>query len=201
MELVADFVVGTASETLLDRDAFDALVLIQAGVAKLRNADLDTRDVHTALELIESVESVGRQLDAAQNHMLESIDRSGVHAVDGHRSAHTMVAHVAKLSSVEAKTRRRMMRALAVLPTVRRLFDDGLISTCMANRLGKTYANPRIRHLTIDADGWFAERALASTYEMFDVVVSEWERLADEDGAERKDKRHDDARNHYMDQD
>ncbi|RZV48806.1 MAG: HNH endonuclease [Acidimicrobiales bacterium] len=200
MELVADFEVGTTSDTLLDRDAFDALVLIQAGVAKLRNANLDTRNVHTALELIESVESMGRQLDAAQNHMLESIDRTGVHAIDGHGTAKTMVAHMGKLSSAEANARRQTMRALAALPTVRNVYEDGLISSCMVKRLGRTYANPRIRDLAIDADAWFAEHALNDTYEFFDLVVSNWERLADDDGAESKDARAERDRNHRMTQ-
>ena len=201
MELVADFEVGTTSDTLLDRDAFDALALIQAGVAKLRVANLDTDQVHVALEMVESVESMSRQLDAAQNHLLESIDRTAVHAVDGHRTARNMVAHVGKLSIAESNTRRKTMRALAALPIVRRLHDEGEISTCMVNRLGKTFANPRIRDLAVDADDWFVERALTCNYELFDLVVSQWERLADQDGAEPKDKRHDSARNHYMSQD
>ncbi len=201
MELVADFEVGTTAETLLRRDAFDALVLIQAGVAKLRNADLDTHHVHAALELIDSAESVGRQLDAAKNHILESIDRTGVHAVDGHRTARAMVANTGKLSGPAAAARRKTMRALQVLPAVRRLHDDGEISTCMVNKLGKVYANPRVRDMMPEADEWFAEHALNDTYEFFDLVVSQWEMLADEDGAEAANRRHERARNHQMIQD
>ena len=201
MELMADFVVGTTGDPLIDRDAFDGLALISAGLAKLGNADVDTFSGPVAQELVESVEAAGRQFDSVQNRVLESIDRTGVHAVDGHRTARHMVAHVGKLSIADSNTRRKTMRALAALPIVRRLHDEGQISTSMVNRLGRTFSNPRIRDLAADADDWFAERALNCNYELFDLVVSQWERLADQDGAEAKDKRHDGNRNHRMHQD
>jgi hypothetical protein len=198
MELVADIEVGTTSDTSLSRPAFDGLTLIEMGLAKLLDTDLESHELAHALELIESVETAGRTLHAVQNQVFESIDRTGVHAIDGHRTAKTMVAHMGKLSNAEANARRQTMRALAALPTVRQAFEDGLISSCMVKRLGRTYANPRIRDLAIEADPWFAEHALNDTYEFFDLVVSQWEDLADEDGAESKDARAERSRNHRM---
>ena len=98
--------VGTTADTLLGRDAFDGLALVQAGLAKLLHVDVDTHHLHTALELIDSVESMSRQLDAVQNKVFESIDRTGVHSVDGHRTAKTMIAHAGKLSGPKADARR-----------------------------------------------------------------------------------------------
>ena len=190
--------VGTTADTLLPRPAFDGLALVQAGLAKLMHVDVDTHHLHTALELIESVESMSRQLDAVQNKVFESIDRTGVHSVDGHRTAKTMVAHAGKLSGPTADARRKTMRVLRVLPGVAAAYNEGQISTCMVEKLGRVHSNPRVRDFMADADDWFTQHALDDTYAFFNLVVSKWEELADQDGAESKDKRHEQARNHQM---
>ena len=201
MAIVDGFTVGVAEGPPLPRDAVDALALIQAGVAKLNHVDVDTHVVGEALALITSVEDVARQVDAAQAKVVASIDRTGVYAVDGHRNAKPMVANTAKLSGAEVKARANMARVLDALPMVALHYFDGEISTCMVRRLGKAYANPRIRDLMGEADTWFLGHALEDTYEFFDLVVSQWVELADEDGAERRDARHERSRNHTMVQD
>lgn len=201
MVIEPEIEVGAVTDTLLPRAAFDGLALIQAGAAKLLHADADTHHLHSALELIDTVDSMGRQLDAVQNKVFDSIDRTGVHTVDGHRTAKTMIAHASKLSGAEANSRRQVMRALRVLPGVAAAFEAGLISTCMVKKLGRVHSNPRVCDFMADADAWFTQHALDDTYEFFNLVVSQWEELADEDGAESKDKRHERARNHIMIQD
>ena len=198
MGTVVGIEVGTTADTLLPRAAFDSLTLIQAGLAKLLHTDVDTHHLHAASELIDSVDSMARQLEAVQNKVFESIDRTGVHTVDGHRTAKTMIAHAGKLSNAEANARRQMMRVLRVLPGVAHSYREGLISTCMVKKLGRVHANPRVRDFMVEADDWFTEHALNDTYDFFDLVVSRWEDLADEDGAENKDDRHDQNRNHVM---
>jgi len=71
----------------------------------------------------------------------------------------------------------------------------------MVRRLARTFANPRVRDLMVEADAWFAEHALNDSYEFFSLVVSRWEELADQDGADQRDARHQRNRNHLMAQD
>ena len=198
MTFVADFEVGTADDPSLSRPIFDGLTLMQAGLAKLPHYDLDAGDTHEALELIDSVESLGRQLDAAKARVHESIDRTGVYAIDGHRGAKPMIANTAKLSEAEAAARQKSARVLETWPLVADAYRRGEISSCMVRKLGRVHSNPRVRHLMADADDWFLSHALNDTYKFFDLTVSEWERLADEDGAEQRDARHERARNHTM---
>lgn len=190
--------VGRADDCLISRDVADALTLIQAGVAKLNHTNLDTHHTHTAIELITEVELIGRQVDVARTKVMDSIDRTGVHAIDGHRTAKAMVSHHAKLSEAAGGARQKNMKMLRALPVVAKRYDDGEISTSVIDRLGRLYSNPRIRDFVVDADGWLAQHALDDTYDFFDTVVSEWEKLADEDGAESKDARHEQNRNHLM---
>ena len=200
MTLIDDFVVGTAGEPLLPRPIFDGMALMQAGVAKVLHNDIDVNGTHEALELIRSMESLGRQLDAAKARMHESIDRTGVYAIDGHRGAKPMIANTAKLSGAEALARQRSARVLEALPLIANAYRGGDVSSCMVRKLGKVHSNPRVRDLMPEADDWFLKHALNDTYEFFDLAVSEWERLADEDGAEQRDARHERARNHTMSQ-
>ena len=110
MEIGADIEVGTTTDTLLPRDAFDGMTLIQMGVAKVLHADLDTHQLHAAHELIDEIENLSRQLDAAQVKVFQSIDRTGVYSVDGHRGAKPMIANAGKLSGAEAAARQRRPR-------------------------------------------------------------------------------------------
>ena len=201
MEIGADIEVGTTTDTLLPRDAFDGMTLIQMGVAKVLHADLDTHQLHAAHELIDEIENLSRQLDAAQVKVFQSIDRTGVYSVDGHRGAKPMIANAGKLSGAEAAARQKASKVLSVLPEVAAAHYNGQISTCMVKKLGRVYSNPRVRDFMAEADEWFADHARNDTYEFFDLVVSQWEELADEDGAERKDARHERSRKHTMVQD
>lgn len=196
------YVVGTAEDTsLLPRRVFDAFGLMQAGVASALHTDVDTHDLHAALELITEFEVIARQVDAFKAELMASIDRTGVHAIDGHRTAKVMVAHNAQLSQAEADRRRKTARVLSALPLLRERYLGGWISSSMVEKLGRLYSNRRIRDLMVDADAWFVEHAENDTYEYFDLVVSQWAELADQDGAESKDKRHEWDRNHVMAQD
>ena len=110
MELVADFLVGAADDPSLPRPVFDGLTLIQAGVAKLLHHELSSADTHEALAMIDEFEALGRQFDAAKLRLQETIERSGVYAVDGHRGGKAMIAHAGRLSGSEAAGRDKAVR-------------------------------------------------------------------------------------------
>ena len=201
MELVADFLVGAADDPSLPRPVFDGLTLIQAGVAKLLHHELSSADTHEALAMIDEFEALGRQFDAAKLRLQETIERSGVYAVDGHRGSKAMIAHAGRLSGSEAAGRDKAVRVLQTLPLVAAAYRAGDISTCMLKKLGRVHSNPRVRGFMAEADAWFLSHGLNDNYELFDITVSEWERLADQDGADQRDARHERARNHQMHQD
>lgn len=197
----SEYVVVTDVDSLIPSSATDGLALMQAGIGRLFLTDIDTHHLQTALEMITEFEVVSRQVDAFKAEVLASIDRTGVHALDGHRTAKAMVAHNAQLSNAEVERRRKAARVLDALPLLRERYLGGWISSSMVDKLGRLYSNRRIRDLMVDADAWFVEHAENDTYELFDLVVSQWAELADQDGAESKDKRHERDRNHVMVQD
>ena len=112
-----------------------------------------------------------------------------------------MIANAATLSGPEAAGRHKAMQVLQTLPLVAAAYRSGEISSCMIRKLGRVHSNPRVRPFMADADSWFLSHALADTYEFFELTVDEWERLADQDGANQRDRHHELARNHQMYQD
>ena len=115
--------------------AVDALV--EAGVAP--------HDAGDARTLITELETATRRLQAVQVDLVDEIDRSGAHRVDGHHSAKVMVRHVANLSNAEAHRRAAAGKAMRVMPEVREAFSSGRIGRCQVGRVAKAHANPRIR--------------------------------------------------------
>ncbi|NLV56321.1 MAG: hypothetical protein GXY13_11990, partial [Acidimicrobiales bacterium] len=85
-----------------DTATAEALDALSASVDALLAAGVSPFGVDDARVLIGEVESLARRVRAVQVELVDAIDRSGVHRVDGHRSARAMVAHGANLSGPEA---------------------------------------------------------------------------------------------------
>ena len=101
-----------------------------------------------------------------------------------------MVRHVARLSGATAASRDRIAKTLRTLPEVAAAFRDGTIGTDQMALLGRVHANRRVRDFMVDAQEWFLRHARRMSYRDFEIAVREWERLADEDGAEPNERMH-----------
>ena len=166
-----------------------------AAAADLLTVGLVPHDADDANGVIRSLEAGTRIARAAQIDLVNEIDRQGLHHADGHRTAKVMVRHTAHLSDAEALRRAKAARVLRDLPQVAAGVRAGRIGSCQADRIARTHANPRIRHLLAEIDGHVAVLAARLPYREFDQLLSNWERLAEEDGAgddaERNDRNRD----------
>ncbi|MGI8936961.1 MAG: DUF222 domain-containing protein [Iamia sp.] len=106
-------------EAVLDSPQVEAIDRLAAGVDDLLSAGLTPATAAEARRLILDLEVQARRLDAAKVELVDGIQRSGLHAVDGHASAKVMVRHHAKLSGPEAAQRARAAKALRDLPDTR----------------------------------------------------------------------------------
>lgn len=176
------------------------LALIAEGLSVLASTDLAPGDVAGAGELIRQVEAVGRRVDALQVRVLGAIEGSGTFAVDGHGSAKAMVAHIGHLSSAEASRRARRVRALGALPAVAAAQEAGHLGTCQVDRIARVHANPRVRPRFVDLDDDLAVVARRLPYREFDLLLADWEALADEDGARDRNQRAHERRDHRISQ-
>ena len=185
----------------LEPGVVEGLDLIARGLERLREVDLAPSDGVAGIELVRAVEVVGRQVAALQTEVVAAVDRSGVHAGDGHRSAKVMVRHVANLSDAEAGRRDRRARCLAGLPVVAEAFAEGRVGVPQVDRVARVAANPRVRDQLWDLDGDLAVVARRLPYREFDRVLANWEAMVDEDGARDRNQAAHDARDSSLVQD
>ena len=185
----------------LEPQVVAGLDLVARGLEVLAGEDLVPADGVAGIELVRAVEVVGRQVAALQTEVVAAVDRSGVHAGDGHRSAKVMVRHVANLSDAEAGRRDRRARCLAGLPVVAEAFAEGRVGVPQVDRVARVAANPRVRDQLWDLDGDLAVVARRLPYREFDRVLANWEAMVDEDGARDRNQAAHDARDSSLVQD
>jgi hypothetical protein len=167
---------------VVDADLSNGLAAIAAGLDEVLTVGVEPVDSADAIGLIRQLETLGRRLDAAKVDLVDAIDRTGVFRVDGHHSAKTMVRHVAKLSGPEAAARAKTARALRDLPETRTAYGNGEVGSCQVRRLARVHANRRVRDQLPRSEERLLAFATGESYQFFDTVVTDWVRLADEDG-------------------
>ena len=166
-----------------DRGVGEVLDAARAATGAVARTSLAPADGIDALAVARELEVSGRQVRAAQIGLVDEIDRRGLHKGDGHASAKVMVRFAANLSDAEALRRAKAARALRQLPTIRERFVQGRIGMCQVDRIARVFANPRVRDQLIDVEADLAVVAMMLPYREFDQRMTDWERLADEDGA------------------
>ncbi|MCU1371078.1 MAG: hypothetical protein JWO77_2272 [Ilumatobacteraceae bacterium] len=164
---------------------------IDASTSVLLEAEWVPADADEAMVRVREYERLARRLHAARLGLQEAIGRSGVHREDGHASAKVMVRFAANLSNAEALRRERSVRVMRDLPVVAAGHAEGRIGTPQVERIGRVVANPRVADQLIEVDAQIARAAAMLPYPDFDAAMSDWERLADEDGAgDRAERNH-----------
>ncbi len=170
------------AQTVADRELSEALHQVAAGLDGVFDAGLEPVDAKDAIVLVERLEQLARRLGAAQVEVIDSIDRAGLHRADGHHSAKTMVRHVAGISGGEAAGRAKTAKALRDLPETRAAYRSGDVGSCQVRRMARAHANQRVRDRLGDSESRLLERAKTESYKFFDQIMTDWVRLADEDG-------------------
>lgn len=151
-----------------------------------------------AMVRVREYEALGRRVHAAQLGVLEAISRSGVYKADGHASSKVMVRLGANLSNAQALRRDQVARMVRELPVVAAAHALGKVGTAQVERIARTYANRRVRDQLIEVDAQMARAAAMLPYQEFDAALTDWERLADEDGAGDRAERVDANRDFRM---
>ncbi len=169
--------------TAADGEVAEVLSDFRTVADRLLSVGLTPVDVIDASDVVRGLEAGARVVRAAQVGLVDEIDRRGLFKADGHRSAKVMVRHTANLSDAEALRRAKAARACRDLPAVAAALRSGRLGPCQVERIARTHANPRVRHLLVDVDADLAVVAARLPYRDFDAYLTDWERLADEDGA------------------
>jgi len=87
------------------------LAKIAEGLDEIFGAGVAPANGDSARILIQAFESQARRVDAVAVKLLDAVDRTGTHRLDGHRSAKVMFRHLGRLSNGEATRRQQGARA------------------------------------------------------------------------------------------
>ena len=169
--------------TAADPEVARALDAFCAASDRLLGVGLVPVDGVDALAVVRGLEQGARVVRAAQVALVDEIDRRGLHKTDGHASAKVLVRHAANLSDAEALRRAKAQRALRSLPAVAAASRTGQVGACQVDRIARVHANPRVRDQLVEVEADLAVVAARLPYREFDAYLTDWERLADEDGA------------------
>lgn len=180
------------AKTAFDEAGGGALARAEAALDDLFESGIEPTDADDAKALITAVEQLARRVRAAQVEVLSQIDRRGLHRADGHASAKVVVRYHAKSSDAEALRRTRACRMLRDLEQLGAAWRAGSVGSCQVDRIARAHANPRARAWFVANEALVLEAAQTMGYRIFDLQVTDWERLADQDGTcDRSQQRHD----------
>ena len=169
----------------------EALAGLAAAIDDVAGADVTPSDAKDAVALVTALEREVRRLRATALRLQREIGATDTFRSDGHRAPHTMVAHVANLSEAEARRRKQLGDLCAAMPLFAAALADGGISLCVAERLARAFANPRVREGLAAAEERLTVEAQRMPYRRFDWFVCDLVSLLDQDGArDRNDHNH-----------
>ncbi len=155
-------------------------------------------DGDEAMVRVREYEALGRRFHAGQLRLMDRIGRAGVYEADGHASEKVMVRHGANLSNAEALRRDQVVRMHRRMPGVAGGHAAGRIGIPQCERIARAFANRRICDQVVELDEQIARAAAVLPYKEFDEALTNWERLADEDGAGDRAERNDANRDFRM---
>jgi len=167
---------------VLKPDVAAALDDVEAALGRLGDLGVVPAGHRDAVLLIWRVECVGRRVDSLRNELFTAIDDDMLYAADGHFSAKVMVRHAGRLSPGEAAGRAAAALALAELPELKAAYERGEVGTCQIRRIGRAFANKRVREQLVADEKRFIDLAKNKSYKAFDDRVTDWVRLVDQDG-------------------
>ncbi|MFN8019663.1 MAG: DUF222 domain-containing protein [Acidimicrobiales bacterium] len=170
------------------RAALDALASAGALAADGAQAAVVARELGCLRSRVEA--QVVRLVTAAEDH--------GWSMADGFRSGAAQVGYHANASGAEVSRWTRSGRALRALPEVAGRFAAGRIGVAQVARIGRTWANPRVRGALAEIDEHLATLAELMGFADLDRFLRDWERLADEDGARQRAEHDHHRRNSRM---
>lgn len=80
----------------VDIDVDAALAKVGEGIGELQSVDWSQQPVEAQLEAVRALEVLARRHDALTHQLIGAVDRSGAHALDGHRTAKAAVKFIGR---------------------------------------------------------------------------------------------------------
>jgi hypothetical protein len=136
-------------------------------------------------ERLQAWELVVREAEQQIAAIVAEAHRSGVWALDGHRSVRGWCQATVNWSYGETTQRIHTATLLGDCAEVDKALAAGEIGVAQVRELARARANPRCGSTIVDVENELVDAARRLPFDEFRVVVQGWEALADADGAHR----------------
>jgi Domain of unknown function (DUF222) len=124
---------------------------------------------------------------------VDTVDRNGLYAEDGHASAKTWVAFTCRTSGREAHRRIAFAKMFRTLDETGCRYRAGEIGQDQVFELSRAFRNPRCGHQLADSEALLLEHERDLTARQFEIAVKHWLSIADAEGIKQ---RHDSLHKH-----
>jgi Domain of unknown function (DUF222) len=132
------------------------------------------------------IEQASRKLDAIAVALVDVVDRNGLYADDGHRSATAWCAYTCRTTRTEANRRAGLANMFRSLDETARCYRAGDLGREQVGLLAKAFRNPRCGHLLADSEHMLLEDERRLNARQFTNVMKHWLNTADADGIRQR---------------
>ena len=171
----------------------ETAAMLDEALDKMLAADHEFLTAQEARLLAGMLERASRKLDALKVSIVDTVDRNGLYAQDGHASAKTWVAFTCRTSGREAHRRVAFAKMFRTLEETACRYRAGQIGQDQVFELSRAFRNPRCGQQLADSEALLLEHEQDLTARQFELAVKHWLSIADAEGIKQ---RHDSLHKH-----
>jgi Domain of unknown function (DUF222) len=132
------------------------------------------------------IEQASRKLDAIAVALIDVVDRNGLYADDGHRSAKAWCAYTCRTTRAEANRRAGLADMFRSLDETARCYRAGDLGREQVGLLAKAFRNPRCGNLLAESEHMLLEDERRLNARQFTNVMKHWLNTADAEGIRQR---------------
>ncbi len=132
------------------------------------------------------IEQASRKLDAIAVALVDVVDRNGLYADDGHRSANAWCAYTCRTTRADANRRAGLAHMFRTLDETARCYRAGEVGREQVGLMAKAFRNPRCGHLLAESEDMLLEDERRLNASQFANVMKHWLNMADAEGIRQR---------------
>ena len=153
---------------------------------KILASDIEFLTATQASAWAGKIEQASRKLDAIAVAIVDVVDRNGLYAGDGHRSAKAWCAYTCRTTRHEANRRAGLADMFRNLDETARCYRAGDLGREQVGLMAKAFRNPRCGHLLAESEDMLLDDERRLNASQFANVMKHWLHMADAEGIRQR---------------
>ena len=153
---------------------------------KILASDIEFLTATQASAWAGKIEQASRKLDAVAVALVDVVDRNGLYADDGHRSAKAWCAYTCRTTRAEANRRASLANMFRSLDETAHCYRAGDLGREQVGLLAKAFRNPRCGHVLAESEHMLLDDERRLNASQFANVMKHWLNMADAEGIRQR---------------